>query len=75
MLNQAGWSDALIALRRRPRPRCASKSRIGAGEARRSSSEPGSPCPVTQTELRLVFNDRQGRDSGWRGIGPSRTSS
>ena len=41
--------------RPRPTPRCASTSTTGAGRACRSSSAPASACPITQTELRLVF--------------------
>ena len=39
----------------RPTPRCAWRSTTGAGRACRSSSAPASCLPVTQTELRLVF--------------------
>ena len=39
----------------RPTRRCAWTSTTGAGRACRSSSAPGKRMPVTQTELRLVF--------------------
>ena len=43
------------ARRRRPTPPCAWRSTTGAGRACRSSSAPDKHLPVTQTELRLVF--------------------